>query len=169
MLDLFLRMNTDREDDNLKVYLLDCAFNYLNKRFGTSLIINNNYTKHNADHSDVKEILDTIAKERKRSSKKALIEGFKNTPNMRVLTKKLSGNSDQFKCTKGCTTCYCEPQMVFRKCFYGANIYAAFTVDEVKCLLCEKEIGQRSLNAHLDNDCNLFKPLSNSTACFWSC
>lgn len=169
MLDLFSNMNsTYRDDDNLKIYLLECAFSYLNRRFGTTLSINNNYaTSHNNDASDVQQILDSIANERKRSGKKALIDGFKSTPHMRILTRKLVGSSDQFKCTKNCMICYCQPQMVFRKRFYGANIYAINSIsdDEVKCLLCEKEMKQDTLDTHLDNGCIVFKPLTRSTGC----
>lgn len=165
MLDLYLSVNTsvtpvEKKVDGLHIHLLECAFAYLKGRFGISLTINNNYDL-GADDSDVKEILATLAVARKISKKRALIEGFKATPKMKILTRKLVGDSSDFKCKKNCgITCYCGPQQMFRHRFFGANIYAIFSDgDYVKCILCEKELEPSTIDAHLDNDCYVFKPL----------
>lgn len=165
MLDLYLSVNTSvlpirKKNDGLNMYLLECAFRYLNQRFGTDLKINKNYTK-DANHSDVDQILDSIASQRKISKKKASIDGFKASASMEILTKKLVGNSKDYKCTKDCIgVCYCGPQALFRHRFYGANIYAIFTSNEnVKCLLCEKEMKPETMDAHLDNNCFVFQPI----------
>lgn len=165
MLDLYLSVNTsvlpiEKKNDGLHSYLLECAFRYLNERFGTDLKINQNYDQ-NTNDADVKEILNSLATQRKISEKKALIDGFKALPTMKIMNKKLSINRKNIKCQNNCNLmCHCGPQTHFRQRFYGANIYAIFHInEEVKCILCEKEMKPDEMNAHLDNDCFIFKSL----------
>ncbi|XP_031625882.1 uncharacterized protein LOC116342417 [Contarinia nasturtii] len=163
MLDLYLTLRAEEEiSDNLNIYLLEAATTYLNRCFGTNLAINNNNSKQkNVDESDVERILESVANDRKMSTKKARMEGLKVTPEIRVLSKKLKGNSREFKCVKKCgVACYCPPQMKFREHFFGANIYAIYTVEEnkVKCILCQEEMPKGTMDTHLDNNCPIFRP-----------
>lgn len=171
MLDLYLSVNTsvmsvEKKIDGLHIHLLECAFAYLKVRFGISLTINNNYDM-DADDSDVREILASLAVTRKISEKKALIEGFKATPKMKILTRKLVGDSSNFKCRQNCgIICCCVPQQMFRHRFFGANIYAICSDgDHVKCILCEKKMKPHTIDAHLENDCYVFKPLNEPNVC----
>lgn len=160
---LCLYMNstsTDKMPDGLQMLLLKGAIDYLNHCFETELKLNHNYCKDN-NNSDVKEILNFLAADRRVSDKKPLIDGFKATPGMQILTKKLFGNPEDFECRQNCGLCYCEPAIKFRQCFLGANIYAIYPVrEDVKCLLCEKEVPRGAMEHHLDHDCFVFKPLS---------
>ncbi|XP_055317136.1 uncharacterized protein LOC129576301 [Sitodiplosis mosellana] len=160
MLCLYMNISTvDKMPDGLQMHLLKGAIDYLNHCFETDLKINNNYGKDN-NTSDVKEILNYVAAERRVGDKKPLIDGFKATPGMQILTRKLFGNSEDFECKQNCGLCYCEPAIKFRQHFNGVNIYAIYPVrEDVKCLLCEKEVARGSMEDHLDCDCFVFKPL----------
>lgn len=145
--------------DGLQMHLLKGAIDYLNHCFETSLKINNNYAKDN-NNSDVKGILNYVAAERRIGDKKPLIDGFKATPGMQILTRKLFGKSEDFECKQNCGLCYCEPAIKFRQRFLGSNIYAIYPIrEDVKCILCEKEVARGSMEKHLDDDCFVFKPL----------
>lgn len=163
MLDLFLSLNAKKKDDNLTVYLMECAFRYLNQCFGTQLKVNYNYLKKAGDVSDVKRILNEVSIERKRANKKFRFEIIRGpTTDFKIMTKKLFGKSNRFKCTQNCQLCYCEPQMIFRHriCDLGVKIFAIYGYSDVtvKCILCEKEMQKCRLDAHLENDCHVLNP-----------
>lgn len=164
MLCLYMNVSSSEKiEDGLQMHLLKGAIEYLNHCFETNLKINNNYTNNN-NNTDVKEILNTLAAERKVTEKKPLIDGFKATPGMQILTRKLFGNSQDYECKRNCGLCYCEPMLKFRQRFLGANIYAIYPVsDDVKCLLCEKEVTRGTMEDHFDYDCSVFKPLGGPT------
>lgn len=158
MTDLLLSVNAEEKNDDLHVCMFEYAINYFNNHFGTNLRINFNYKGQNSGDAEVQQILDVVAGQRRMSCKKATMEGFKAEPVMRILTRRLTGNSRGIKCTHGAIW-YCESQMIFRQRFYGSNIYAIFAVeDPVKCFLCEQEMKKGTLNAHFENDCGIFNP-----------
>lgn len=155
-----LTVNSEENNDDLHVYLLEAAFSYFNQCFKTSLRVNYNYKGHDSGDSEVEKILNAVALERKITSKKVSMAIFKFTPDMKVLTKRHLGNSRELKCPpEHGAICYCGPQRMFRHRFFGSNIYAIFAVKEkVKCFLCDEEIEAATLHAHFQNDCYIFNP-----------
>ncbi len=144
---------------DLAAYLLYSGIQYFNICFGTNLVVNNNYKPHN-DDKDVQEILNSIIIARTSSTGK--IKNFTMPPQVKLLTKRITGNKNAVKCKneKGCGAfCYgqgCPSAFALRQRYFGANIYFLFTVDPLKCFLCEKEIDKGTLNAHYNKDCKAF-------------
>lgn len=149
---------SEKSSTDLVAYLLAGGMNYFNVRFGTNLVINNNYNPNN-DDTDVKEILASIVDERTPSTGKVGI--FTLAPKVKLLTGRIVGNPDSVKCKKGgcggfCYTTNCPSAVALRQRYYGSNIYFLFTVDQPQCFLCEKIIKNGALNAHFNKDCKAF-------------
>ncbi|XP_031632713.1 uncharacterized protein LOC116346675 [Contarinia nasturtii] len=156
MLDLYLRKTASQKNTVLHVHLLQGAFRYLNRRFGMDLKINNNFNNKDPNNADIREILKNTSAVRRNSLKKPLIAGFKVAPYMKFENTQLVINSNLHD--KNMHLDDRELQALFWTRFKGANIYAIFhDSDNMSCLLCQKEIGLGTLEAHLDSDCYVFK------------
>lgn len=160
MTDLLLSVNSDENDDDIHVFLLEAAFSYFNNKFKTNLRVNYNYKDNDSSDGEVEKILNSVARERKISSKKASYVHFRKPPVMKVLTKKHFGRSQGVKCPpEHGVICYCPSQLKFRERFQGSNIYAIYTIEkEVKCFLCDEKVDGAKLQAHFQKECYIFNP-----------
>ncbi|KAJ6645280.1 hypothetical protein Bhyg_00484 [Pseudolycoriella hygida] len=156
MIQMYMQKNFAQETNpDLEAFMIHGAMNYFNRKFQTNLTMNHN-SDGNYVGSDVKDILSSAAildinpKLKKR-------DVMVVDDDVKLWSKKFTGNMDAVKCSEGCGGfCYCPAVMELRMAYSGANIYFIFTVKGSQCFLCEKNFKEGTLNAHFNKNCPAF-------------
>lgn len=170
-------VHASSEENDSQVFLVLRGIAYLKEAFQMDLKINHNFEvapiSETSSDSEKNETYDGhmpttnsdddgehVLKILGGSLAKLIPATLKRPPNVCILNNKLIvKNQNQFECKKGCTPCYCEPELLFRERFRGARLFAIYEKnrDKIKCILCQIKVDREKLDEHFDNHCIVFK------------